>query len=271
MDKAEQSLLDYYGTVGWQEDLDTQTTADAKRFEDLREHSRDYVSKCRLRVLQYIPKKGVNMLDMASGPIQFPEYLTYSKNFEKRYCVDLSAMALERARKKIGSHGVFLHGNFFDLDLKDNFFDCTLSLQTIFHIAKEKQEQAVRRLIQITKPNRPVIVVYSNPDSIRKYLALPVYLATKAKHLWLHLQGQEPKRSLYFHAHPNRWWYRFKDVAEVKIEPCRLFDSHLQKVLIPNNRLGAKILAFIFKLEDRFPKFFVRFGQYPLIILTKKA
>lgn len=270
MDKAEQSLLNYYGTIGWQEDPDTQITADAKRFEDLREHSRDYVSKCRLRLLKYIPEKGVNMLDMASGPIQFPEYLTYSKNFEKRYCVDLSEMALESARKKIGSHGVFLHGNFFDLDLKENFFDCTLSLQTIFHIDKDRQAKAVRRLIEITKPEHPVIVVYSNPDSIRKYLAFPVYLATKLKHLWLHARGKKIKRSLYFHAHPNKWWYQFKDVADVKIQPCRLLDSHLQKVTIPNNRLGAKILDFIFKLEDRYPKFFARFGQYPIIILTKK-
>ena len=40
------------------------------------------------------------MLDMASGPIQYPEYLVYSSNFKKRYCVDLSKNALEAAKKK---------------------------------------------------------------------------------------------------------------------------------------------------------------------------
>ena len=38
----------------------------------------------------FLPEKGKDILDFASGPIQYKEYLTYSKNFKKRHCVDFS-------------------------------------------------------------------------------------------------------------------------------------------------------------------------------------
>ena len=106
MNKAEKKVSKFYNKLGWE--TDAGYTEDARRFEDLRESAKDYLFKCRCRVLKYIPKKGENILDMASGPIQYEEYLLYSKNFKKRYCVDLSSKALEDA-KKIGDHGVFMY------------------------------------------------------------------------------------------------------------------------------------------------------------------
>jgi len=175
-DKAEEGVSQFYNTVGWETQGDI--TEDAKRWEDLREHSREYVSKCRLRVLRHIPDHGVTMLDMASGPIQYGEYLEYSRHFEKRYCVDLSAGALEKAKKKIGDRGVFWHGSFFDIPIDENFFDCTISLHTIYHIDKDRQEEAVRKLLHVTKPGKPVIVVYGNPNTLVSSLrsSIPVRL-----------------------------------------------------------------------------------------------
>jgi len=95
-DKAEEKISKFYNTVGWE--TEGNITEDARQWEDLREFSQEYISKCRLRLLKYIPESGGNILDMASGPIQYPEYLEYSKNFNKRYCVDLSDAALESAK-----------------------------------------------------------------------------------------------------------------------------------------------------------------------------
>ena len=120
MTDADENVSRFYKGVGWETDGDS--TEDAKRFEDLREHAKEYVSKCRLRVLEHIPDGGENLLDMASGPIQYPEYLEFSKSFRKRYCVDLSKKALNGAREKIGAHGEYLHGNFLDMDIENNFF-----------------------------------------------------------------------------------------------------------------------------------------------------
>jgi len=268
---AEASVSEFYNTVGWE--TTDGNTEDAKLWEDLREHSSAYVSKCRLRLLRHIPGDGKYMLDMASGPIQFPEYLKYSKNYEKRYCVDLSSSALEIAKKKIGDKGVFLHGSFFDIDIPDDFFDCSISLHTIYHMDRDLQEVAVRKLLKVTKPGKPVIVLYSNPNTL---VSLPFRVARRIlSFIGLDVkatsQSRPAENSLYFYAHPINWWQRFGDEANVEIFSWRAFAANAQKAFFPNNKFGAWLLSLLFKLEDRYPGFFVRYFQYPMIVLTKKA
>ncbi len=274
IDNPEESVSRFYNTVGWKTvgfEAGEEVTEDARRWEDLREHAKEYVRKCRLRVLRHIPDCGVNILDMGSGPIQYKEYLEYSKNFKKRYCVDLSSEALEKAKSKIGDHGVFLHGSFLDIPMEENFFDCAFSLHTIYHIDKEKQEKAVRKLIYVTKPGKPVIIVSGNPNAFLS--SLPFRLLWKVRNILKEL-GEKKKLeedlSFYCGAHPIEWWNRFSDVADVKILPWRSFDSAIQRRLIPNNKTGRKIFDLLFNLEERFPDFFVKHFQYPMIILTKR-
>lgn len=276
MNKAEEKVSKFYNKIGWETDMGI--TEDAKKFEDLRESAKEYLAKCRLRVLRHIPETGDNILDMASGPIQYEEYLQYSRNFKKRYCVDLSSSALEGAKKKIGDHGVFLKGSFFDIPLEENFFDCVISLHTIYHIDKDKQEQAVRKLIHVTKPGQPIIIVYSNPSKVFKwgtrFITLPFLLLRKTKELLKRLnkkRREEEGLDLYFYTHPIKWWNRFGDVAaNVKIMPWRSLNSDIQKCLIPNNKIGKKIFNMVFNLEERFPNFFVKYFCYSMIIITKK-
>ncbi len=267
---AETRVSEFYNTVGWE--LNDGYTEDAKLWEDLRHNSCDYISKCRLRLLRHIPNNGNNMLDMASGPIQFPEYLEYSKTYDKRYCVDLSAVALDLAKNKIGDKGVFLHGSFFDLEIPANHFDCSLSLHTIYHMDRDLQEIAVRKLLHVTKIGKPVIIVYSNPNTLISYpfrVARKVanYIGVKNNIL---NQVQPAENMIYFYAHPISWWNRFKDSAEVEIFPWRAFASNALKILIPDNKFGAWLLDLLFRCEDRFPKIFVKFFQYPIIVLKKK-
>ena len=273
---AEEKVSKFYNTIGW-EVVDGQTD-DAWKHEDLRTHTAKYACNTRLRVLRHIPENGVNMLDMASGPIQWKEYADYSKNFEKRYCVDLSSKALEMAEKRIGSHGVFLHGSFFDLPLQEDFFDCSLSIHTIYHMDKDMQETAVRKLLSVTKPGKPVIVVYSNPSVL--FLTPAQRLYAKIKRI---VKKQNDKREpagseskyilpsgLYVYNYPIQWWNRFTDVADVKIFPWRSFQAHIHKKLFPDNRIGSMMFDVLFNLEERFPKFFAKHFQYPMIVLTKK-
>jgi len=210
------------------------------------------------------------MLDMASGPIQYQEYLEYSNNFKKRYCVDLSSKALTDARKKIGRHGEYFHGNFLDMDFENNFFDCTVSLHTIYHIDKDKQENAVRRLLAVTKPGAPVIIVYSNPHAlIRRMIRLQRGLKGLFESRIKSEQIEENEYNLYFYPHPLDFWERFRDIAKVQKFPWRSLSSKFQKKLIPDNGLGREMLSVLYSMEDRFPKFFVRNFQYPMIILRK--
>ena len=77
--------------------------------------------------------------------------------------------------------------------------------------------------------------------------------------------------ALYFYRHPLDWWNKFNDEADIQIFPWRSFSTLHQKLLIPNNRIGKKIFDAIFKLEERFPQFFVWYFEYPMIVLTKKS
>ena len=73
------SIRDFYNKKGWKELYNE--TLDAKLFEDLRPVAKNYISNADLGS-KNIPKNGgKNILDFASGPIQYKEYLSYSKNF----------------------------------------------------------------------------------------------------------------------------------------------------------------------------------------------
>jgi len=259
--EAEDHVRTFYSTVGWKEAQGI--TEDARQFEDLRECAKEYVSKCRLRVLRHIPTVGDMMLDMASGPIQYPEYLEYSRAFAKRYCVDLSQEALDSAKSKLGGHGLYLCGSFFDLELDPDTFDCAISLHTIYHMDRSLQEQAVRKMLRLCKPSAPVVIVYSNSGALLPRLKRLLRPSKSVNYV-------SSDNGLYFFAHPIDWWNRFSDQADVRIYPWRSLGSNDQKRLIPDNRLGRSLLSLLYIIEDAFPRFFVRYFQYPMIVLTKR-
>lgn len=249
------NVLNFYKKKGWRNK--GQTTLDSKLFEDNRKYSANYVSKCRKRVQQYIPKKGIHFLDFASGPLQYSEYINYSKNFKLRHCVDYSDKALKEAKNKIGVKGKYYCGDFFKINFKKNYFDCVLSMHTIYHINKNKQAEAVKKLLKIVKKNKPIIIVYSNPNT----------LISKIRSL---LPAKKKKSILYFYCHQNNWWSQFSNLADVKILPWRSFSAQHQKILFPNNFIGSWCLKILFALEDNFHNFFSKNFQYIMIILKKK-
>tara|TARA_B100000886_G_scaffold305043_1_gene236578 strand:- start:116 stop:865 length:750 start_codon:yes stop_codon:yes gene_type:complete len=247
------SVYRFYNKYGWKKN--NKFSNDANLFEDLRKYSYEYVRNCRLRVLKFIPKKGKKILDFASGPIQYKEYLKYSKNFDKRYCVDFSKSAIKEAKNILGSKGKYFCDDFLKLKFNENYFDCSLSMHTIYHINKNDQKKVVKKLLKVTKKGKPVIIVYSNPNTLINKLTS--FLKRKKK------------MKLYFFCHNIKWWYQFKNIADVKIYPWRSFSSQHQKILYPDNKLGSLMLRFTFKLENLFPDFFAKNFQYPIIVLTK--
>lgn len=253
----------FYNETGWK--VVGGITEDARLNEDLRACAKSYVSNCRKRVGDHLPKTGRALLDMASGPIQYPEYLEYSKNFEKRVCVDLSQLALDQAREKIGEKGEFYCADFLDLPLQENSFDCSISLHTIYHMHADEQEKAVRKLIHVTKVGAPIIIVYANPD----YL-LQTWI-NKIKRIVGKELNEKSEYSLYNQSHVLTWWDQFKNQAEVQIYPWRSLSSRHQKLFFLNNVIGKIMFYVLEKLENTFPNFFVRHFKYPMIVLTKKS
>ena len=249
------NVYKFYNNSGWKKRKSI--FEDAKLFEDLRLYSKEYVSKCRKRILNYIPKEGKEILDFASGPIQYNEYLQYSKNFKTRHCVDFSKDAILNAKKRIGRKGKFYCGDFFKIKFNRNYFDCILSLHTIYHIHKSKQKKAIQKLLTISKKGTPIIIVYSNPNTIINRIKT-IFFKPKKK-----------RENLYFYCHPISWWKQFKINADVKLYPWRSFASSHQKILFPNNYVGKIMFKILYYLESKFQKFFVNNFQYYIIVLKK--
>jgi len=248
-------VLNFYKKLGWKNK--GRITLDSKLFEDNRVYAADYVSRCRKRIQEYIPKKGRHFLDFASGPLQYPEYIKYSKNFKIRHCVDFSDEALKQAKNKIGIKGRYYCGDFFKMNFKENYFDCILSMHTIYHINKNKQAECVKKLIKLVKKNKPIIIVYRNPNN----------LVSKIKSIF---SSKKKKSIIYFYCHQNIWWNQFSNLAYVKILPWRSFSSQHQKILFPNNFIGSWLLKILFFLENIFKNFFSKNFQYIMVILKKK-
>ena len=252
------SIKKFYNKDGWKESAGS--SKDAELFEDLRNCAKKYASNCRLRILKYIPKKGgANILDFASGSIQYNEYFKFSKNFRKRHCVDFSKIAIDKAKKKLGSKGKYYCNDFFKIKFKKNYFDCILSLHTIYHIHKSKQATAIKKLIHITKKNSPIIIVYSNPKTFINLIKKLFFIKKKNK-----------KQKLYFFCHENIWWKQFSELAEIKLYPWRSFSAQHQKIFFPDNKAGQLMFKLLFFFEKHFPSFFVKFFQYSIVVLKKK-
>ena len=82
--ETKQDVRKFYDQVGWQ--MVSAGTYQNAQYEDLRPVSRRYIHKCHLRVNRYFKSTGKYLLDAGSGPIQYPEYLTYSKEYQYRVC-----------------------------------------------------------------------------------------------------------------------------------------------------------------------------------------
>ena len=270
MKSAEQILSKYYNNDGW--DTFDGVTEDARRWEDLRICAVEYLTKCRLRVLDHIPEFGENILDMASGPIQYPEYLAYSSKFKKRYCVDLSKKALDAAKKKIGDHGEYFHGNFLKLEFPKNFFDCVISLHTIYHIDQSQQEEAVHKMLELVKPNKPVIIVYSNPYSLENIIFNPIKYFIKLTFYFKNkiLNKKIKKNQFYFKPFNLLWWYRFKKKGKITLKTWRSFSVRTQKIFFPNNIFGKLLFKFLYFFEERLPILSLLLATYPMIIIEKR-
>lgn len=259
MPGIEDQVRDFYDSAGWRAEAGGETYADAQLWEDLRPCAAEYVSACRRKVLEHLPVSGDRILDAGSGPIQYPEYLEYSAGFTKRVCVDLSQLALDEARNKLGDRGEYVRASLLELPFPADCFDAAVSLHTIYHIEADRQEAAVRELLRVLKPGAPAVVVYANPNRLAARLKALVRRKRTA--------GDGP---IYFFAHPLSWWKRFSDEATVAIAPWRSLNANESRRLIPDNALGVRVFRALLAFERAFPRWATWAGCYPMIVLTKR-
>lgn len=273
------SVQDFYDRLGWK-GRDGGEFLGERDLEDTREISREYVSRCRLRLRDYIPARGRYLLDVACGPILYDEYLKYAEGYDKRICVDISMTALLHARRRIGDQGLYLVGNITDLPLATGLIDAAVSLHTIYHVPLELQFQAFRELRRVLRPGAVAAVVYSWGD--RAPLMMPLALIGKIyrsvrglsrrvrRLLGDRQETQPPQSMVYFRTHGfGRVTKELADIGDCQVLCWRSLSIRFLQYCIHPRLQGTRVLSIVFDLESRYPELFGRLGQYPLIILKK--
>jgi SAM-dependent methyltransferase/uncharacterized protein YbaR (Trm112 family) len=281
-------VQNWYNEYGWKTG-EGGACLDSLAFGDYRPVVQEYGRKTHLRPLRYMPKGGKYILDVASGAVPQPEYLNFSDGFEKRICIDLSYLALQQARKKLGDKGIYILGDITNLPLQDDVCDAVISFHTIYHIPSDEQSAAFQELYRVLKPAGTALIIYSwGKHSLLMRLAdLPLHPAILGtvhwfKSLFRRKPGglnpaspslpPRPARGLYFHAHDYAWCQReLTKYFEFDLVCWRIVDQRFLAYYIRPRFFGKTVLRMIYWCEDTFPRLMGRWGQFPLFIIHKPA
>jgi len=278
----------FYDEFGWRESEEG-VFEDARTFEDLRPVSRDYIRKCHLRIARHLPPRGTYLLDAASGPIQYAEYFTYSEGYEFRICADVSEVALRHARKRLGERGIYILCDVTSLPLKDGVVDGFVSLHTIYHVPAQRQTDAIGELYRVLKEHGSGAVVYSwgNRSPLMNAALLEVHplqalrrMVDAVRSLMGHRADSRGAASpgtagnavpLFGHSHDFAWYRKnIERRYRSSLASWRSVSVPFLQRFVHERALGRPLLALLYSLESRFPRWFGRYGQYPVFVFTKE-
>jgi SAM-dependent methyltransferase len=279
-----QQVREFYDQVGWQEQSDG--FYQNASYEDLRPVSQEYIHKCHLRVLRYLKPTGRFLLDAGSGPIQYPEYLEYSKGYQYRVCADISMVGLQEARKRIGEHGLFVVCDVAYLPFRSSIFEGEVSLHTLHHLPPEQHVRAYQELHRtLTRDGKAVIVNGWDHPPLTVFLDFWINLSNRLYAVFrakpastipdqveLSPETVTKRQGTYVHKETAGWLQ--KDVGSlvpIKVWCWRSVNVRALRAFIHPNWAGKYLLRVLYWKEELFPHFFGKYGQYPLVELRKNA
>lgn len=292
MTEIKQDVRQFYDQIGWEKV--SEDTYQNAHYEDLRPVSREYIHRCHLRVSRHLSPTGHMLLDAGSGPIQYPEYLEYSRGYQIRVCADISITALREARDRIGEHGRFVVVDIANLPFKGGCFDGVVTLHTIHHLPESEHLQAYTELHRVLETNQRAVVVNGWPYSqlmriadpfirvanrIRGRIARTVgkadedtVISSKVNHPRRKTKSEDKPKGTFTNRHDVAW---VKNVVgrhmPVEIFVWRSVSVRFMRSLIHPRMGGRYWLRLIYWLEERFPHYFGEKGQYPLIVIQKRS
>ena len=275
--KIQTNVRQFYDAVGWQQV--SEGIYQNAQYEDLRPVSREYIQKCHLRINRHLQHSGKYLLDAGSGPIQYPEYLSYSEGYRYRVCLDISIVALKDARVRIKNHGLFVVADIARLPFRSEIFDDVVSLHTIHHLPPEDYKPAYFELRRVIKPGATAVVVNGWSDSVlMRFFRLPMRIMEKL------FQGSEDRtvnvksNDLVTQKPAGTFVHKLTATSlrqllgkdfPIKIAVWRSVSVRFLRAMIHPALLGRFWLKVLYIKEELFPEFFGKKGQYPLITFKK--
>jgi len=280
--EVKQRVAEFYDQVGWQ--MVAGGVYQNARYEDLRPVSSEYIRRCHLRVNRHLAPEGRYLLDAGSGPIQYPEYLTYSRGYTYRVCADISIVALQEARKRIGAHGLFVVADVANLPFKPGAFDGEVSLHTLHHLPLDEQKKAYHELFRVLAAGRSAVVVNGWTHSPLMNRLHPLVRLMERVGTWVaRRRGKEEKphqpeparkaakpTGTFVEKLDAAWLRReLSDSMGLEIRVWRSVSVRFLRAVIHAPLAGRLWLRLLYSLEERYPQTFGENGQYPLIVLRK--
>jgi ubiquinone/menaquinone biosynthesis C-methylase UbiE len=272
----------FYDQVGWQTESDG--FYQNASYEDLRPVSHEYIHNCHLRVLRHLNSTGRFLLDAGSGPIQYPEYLEYSRRYLYRVCADISIVALQEARKRIGDHGLYVVCDVAHLPFKSEAFDGMVSLHTLHHLPMDQHVGAYQELHRTLAIHASGVIVngWDNPP-LTVFLNFWIQLAERLYALFNpQINASNPefsphttdpstlKRGTYVKKENAAWLEKeVGSLMPLSIWCWRSVSVHFLRAFIHERFAGRFWLKVIYWFEERFPNFLGKYGQYPLVEIDK--
>ena len=271
-------VFDYYNQVNYLVKNSLKIYADSSKWVDYRDISSEYMKASFLRASEFYPKKGEYLLDIASGPIGFPEYMSLCNGYEYRVCVDISINALQQAKLNLenaGKKGIYICADITNIPIKQNSIDTVLSQHTLYHIPKDDQKLAVEEMYRVAKLNSKIVIIYNwfyyswfmnITLNIVQLYRIARYVLGK-----LYVRMIKSKPRLYFYVHSPGWFRRsFTFSADIEFFCWRSTNKYFMNLFIHRNFFGKKILTKLKHVEEKYSKLMGLFGDYPAIVITKK-
>jgi SAM-dependent methyltransferase len=273
MEDSKRQVRTFYDEIGWTQDSDG--LFQNARYEDRRPVSREYVHRCHLRINRHIAAAGDYLLDAGSGPVQWPEYLTYSAAYRFRVCADISTTALKAARGKLRHRGLYVVADIANLPFKTDVFDGVVSIHAIHHLPLGEHRRAYLEMHRVLKPGRAAAVVNGWYRPLLMRMAEPLIRlgrrlsgrSRKRKKDW---SLEEVQQGTFVQKMTPRWLRtELEDAVAFEMYAWRSLSPRFMRWFIRPELGGKAWLRLVFWLEDTFPRFFGQHGQYPLIVIRK--
>ncbi len=283
-DSVKKEIGQFYDQIGWQ--LEGEGVYQNARYEDLRPVSAEYIHNCHMRVNRHLAPTGVFLLDAGSGPVQYDEYLTYSQNYRYRVCMDLSVVALQEARKRLGEKGIYVNADIANLPFKDDTFDGIVSLHTIHHVPIEEKVGVYKDLHRTLKPGRSMVTVDGWAEvPLGKAMNFFMHIANRLRR-WTGKEAHKMPPDVQTNGQNGdavklptgtfvlktsaKWFHSvMKDQLPYEIRVWRSVSVKFLRSVIQPEWGGRFWLRVLYRLEEWFPHYFGEKGQYPLIIIKK--
>jgi SAM-dependent methyltransferase len=277
-------VKDFYNQVGWQR-IGDELYQNAI-YEDLRPVSREYIERCHLRVNRHINREGKYLLDAGSGPVQWPAYLTYSEGYQYRVCMDISLVALQEARRRLGDKGLYVVGDISRMPFKNGVFGSTVSMHTLHHLSSDEQKRGYEEMFRTLAGKGSMVVI--NGASSSRLMQKWLWLIKVAERLGVKtsVEAKTAKPSTPNSMNNNELnkdargtYTRKNSIAWIETElmdynpellPWRSVSVRFLRALIHPWLAGKYWLRLLFWREEQDPRWYAENGQYPMIVIEKE-